>query len=97
VVGATVADLGGAPMATRMLGGFILVAFLFCLLLAWPGRRRWPPWLIGGLSVSVTGALTFSLMATAAWWIASLRSTTMALALGFVATAAIKDLVDPTR
>jgi len=26
-------------MATRMVGGFILVAFLFCILLAWPGPR----------------------------------------------------------
>jgi hypothetical protein len=97
VVGATIADLGGAPMATRMLGGFILVAFFFCLLLAWPGRRRWPPWLIGGLGISVSGALTFSLMPADAWWIASLRSGMMAMALSFVTTAAIKDLVDLSR
>jgi len=29
-------------MATRMVGGFILVAFLLCILLARPGRLRGP-------------------------------------------------------
>jgi len=48
-------------MATRMVGGFILVAFLLCILLAWPGRRRWPLWLIAGLCASVCAALTLSL------------------------------------
>ena len=28
-------DLGGWTLATRMVGGFILVAFLLCILLAW--------------------------------------------------------------
>src|SRR2546422_756668 len=53
-------------MATRMVGGFILVAFLLCLLLAWPGRRRWPFWLIAGLCTSICAALALSLTAAAA-------------------------------
>jgi len=55
-------------MATRMVGGFILVAFLLCLLLAWPGRRRWPLWLITGLCGSLCAALalTAGFLATAA-------------------------------
>ena len=90
-------DLGGAPMATRMVGGFILVAFLLCLLLAWPGRRRWPLWLIAGLCTSICAALTLSLTAAVAWFVAPLRLTTLALAAGFLATAAVRDLRDPLR
>ena len=88
-------DLGGAPTATRMVGGFILVAVLFCLLLAWPGRRRWPLWLITGLGGSICVALTLSLTAAEGWVNATLRLTTLVLAAGFVATAAVRDLRDP--
>jgi len=95
-VGAPI-DLGGAPMATRMVGGFILVAFFLCLLLAWPGRRRWPMWLISGLCTSLCAALTFSLTAAGGWWLAWIRLATLVLACGFLATAALRDLRDPLR
>jgi len=95
-VGAPI-DLGGAPMATRMVGGFILVAFLFCILLAWPGRRRWPLWLIAGLCSSLCAALALSLTGSADGLVASLRLTAMALAAGFLAAAAVRDLRDPLR
>ena len=90
-------DVGGAPMATRMVGGFILVAFLLCILLAWPGRRRWPVWLITGLCASLCAALAFSLSSAADWWLTWMRGATVALAGGFVATAAVRDLRDPLR
>ena len=90
-------DVGGAPMATRMVGGFILVAFLLCILLAWPGRRRWPLWLIAGLSASTCAALTVNLTAVEGWFAAPLRLTTLAVAAGFLATAALRDLRDPLR
>ncbi len=95
-MGATV-DLGGAPMATRMLGGFILVAFFLSLLLAWPGRRRWPIWLISGLCLSLTGSLVMSLLPSTAAWFSSMRTALVALAIGFVAAAALTDLRDPVR
>jgi hypothetical protein len=95
-VGAPI-DLGGAPMATRMVGGFILVAFLLCLLLAWPGRRRWPLWLIGGLCSSLCAALTLSLSDAAGWLVAPLRLTAVALAAAFLAAAAVRDVRDPLR
>ncbi len=95
-VGAPI-DLGGAPTATRMVGGFILVALLFCILLAWPGRRRWPLWLITGLGGSVCAALTLSLTAAAGWLVTSLRITALVLAAGFLAAAAVRDLRDPLR
>jgi peptidoglycan/LPS O-acetylase OafA/YrhL len=95
-VGAPI-DLGGAPMATRMVGGFILVAFLLCLLLAWPGRRRWPLWLIGGLCSSLCASLTLSLTDDAGWLVAPLRLTAVMLAAAFLAAAAVRDLRDPLR
>jgi hypothetical protein len=85
-------DLGGTPMATRMVGGFILVAFILCVLLAWPGRRRWPLWLIAGLSSSICAALTLSLTAASGWLVDSMRLATVALATGFLGTAAVRDL-----
>ena len=91
------ADLGGAPMATRMVGGFILVAFLFCLLLAWPGRRRWPVWLIGGLGGSVCAALVLAIAPVVGGWLDSMRAAAMSLAVLFVATATVRDLRDPGR
>jgi len=93
-VGAPI-DLGGAPMATRMVGGFILVAFLLCLLLAWPGRRRWPLWLITGLCGSLCAAL--ALTDSTGGPVAPLRLAAVALTTGFVATAAVRDLRDPLR
>ncbi len=90
-------DPGGAPMATRMVGGFILVAFLLCLLLAWPGRRRWPLWLIAGLCGSLCAALALSLIDSAGGLVASLRLGAVALTTGFLATAAVRDLRDPLR
>ena len=84
-------------MATRMVGGFILVAFLLCVLLAWPGRRRWPLWLIVGLCCSLCAALPLSLTDGADGLIASLRMTAVALAAGFLTTAAVRDLRDPLR
>jgi hypothetical protein len=90
-------DLGGAPMATRMVGGFILVAFLLCILLAWPGRRRWPLWLIAGLCASLCAALTLSLTQATGWVVPSLRLTALTLAASFLAAAALRDLRDPLR
>jgi hypothetical protein len=90
-------DLGGAPMATRMVGGFILVAFLLSILLAWPGRRRWPLWLIAGLSASLCAALTLSLSDATGWVVPPLRLTTLAVAAAFLAAAALRDLRDPLR
>ena len=90
-------DLGGTPMATRMVGGFILVAFLLCVLAAWPGRRRWPLWLSTGLCGSTCAALAFSLAASDGWLAGALRLTAVALAGGFLATAALRDLRDPLR
>lgn len=90
-------ELGGAPMATRMVGGFILVAFLLCILLAWPGRRRWPVWLITGLCASLCAALTLSLSAAAAWWLAWVRAGALATATAFLAAAAVRDLRDSLR
>ncbi|HET9849333.1 MAG TPA: hypothetical protein VFR68_12370 [Candidatus Dormibacteraeota bacterium] len=90
-------DLGGAPMATRMVGGFILVAFLLCILLAWPGRRRWPVWLITGLCGSMCAALAFSLSSADGWWLAWLRGVAVIAAAVLLATAAVRDLRDPSR
>ncbi len=84
-------------MATRMLGGFILVAFFLCLLLAWPGRRRWPLWLITGLCLSLTGSLAMSLLSYGDAWFTSVRTALVAMAIGFVAAAALTDLRDPVR
>jgi hypothetical protein len=80
-----------------MVGGFILVAFLLCMLLAWPGRRRWPLWLIAGLCSSLCAALTLSLTDATGWLVPSLRLTAVGLAAGFLAAAAVRDLRDPLR
>jgi len=93
-VGAPI-DLGGWTVATRMVGGFILVAFLLCILLAWPGRRRWPMWLISGLCSSLCAALALSLTDAGGWALASARLGTIGLASGFLTTAALRDLRDP--
>ena len=93
-MGATI-DPGGAPTATRMLGGFILVAFLLSVLLAWPGRRRWPMWLITGLSSSVTATLATSLVGAGNRWLAPLQSGLMLMAFAFLGAAAIRELRRP--
>jgi peptidoglycan/LPS O-acetylase OafA/YrhL len=80
-----------------MVGGFILVAFLLCILLAWPGRRRWPLWLIAGLCASLCAALALSLTAATGWVVPSLRLTALTLAASFLAAAALRDLRDPLR
>ncbi len=80
-----------------MVGGFILVAFLLCILLAWPGRRRWPMWLISGLCASLCAALALSLTVIGGWLLAWVRLATLALAVAFLATAAVRDLRDPLR
>jgi hypothetical protein len=84
-------------MATRMVGGFILVAFLLCILLAWPGRRRWPLWLIAGLCASLCATLTLSLTDAPGWVVPWLRLTALGLAACFLAAAALRDLRDPLR
>jgi hypothetical protein len=84
-------------MATRMVGGFILVAFLLGILLAWPGRRRWPLWLIAGLCASLCATLTLSLTDVPGWIVPSLRLTALGLAACFLAAAALRDLRDPLR
>lgn len=89
-------DVGGTPMATRMVGGFILVALLFCILLAWPGRRRWPVWLITGLCGSVSATLVISQADGTGWW-AWLRLAALVLAAGFCTAAVVRDLKDPLR
>ena len=84
-------------MATRMVGGFILVAFLLCMLLAWPGHRRWPIWLIAGTFGSTCAALTLAVALGpdgAFGWAGALA---VLLALGFVATAVVRELRDPLR
>ncbi|TMD40512.1 MAG: hypothetical protein E6I88_09500 [Chloroflexi bacterium] len=89
-------DAGGAPMATRMVGGFILVAFLLCILLAWPGQRRWPVWLITGICASTCAALALNAAdpgGQLAW--GSLLAALVAFA--FVLTAVALDLRKPLR
>ncbi len=96
-MGVVGADLGGTLTATRMVGGFILVAFLFSILLAWPGRRRWPWWLIGGLCASISGTLAFSLPGASRWWLDPIRPAAFGLAVTFLALATLRDLKDPGR
>src|SRR5256885_9198797 len=66
--------------------------FRSCLLLAWPGRRRWPLWLITGLCGSLCAALALSLTDSADGLLAPLRLAAVALTTGFLATAAVRDL-----
>jgi hypothetical protein len=80
-----------------MVGGFILVALLLCILLAWPGRRRWPLWLIGGLPGSVAVALAFAVTSlSSGWWLLA-KAAALAPALGFLALGTLRDLRDPLR
>jgi peptidoglycan/LPS O-acetylase OafA/YrhL len=80
-----------------MVGGFILVALLFCILLAWPGRQRWPWWLIAGLSTSVSAALALTLFLDPGGSVGSLQLAALGLAVAFIGTATVRDLRDPTR
>jgi peptidoglycan/LPS O-acetylase OafA/YrhL len=90
-------DAGGAPMATRMVGGFILVAFLLCILLAWPGQRRWPVWLITGICGSTCAALALSVASDADGGLAWGSLAAALVAFGFVLTAVALDLRDPVH
>jgi len=45
----------------------------------------------------VCAALALSLTPSTGWLIASVRLATLALATGFLATAAVRDLRDPLR
>jgi hypothetical protein len=76
-----------------MLGGFVLAALCLSLVVAWPGRRRWPWWLIIGLTLSVTVTLSFAstLGASSVLWIPS-----SAVSLGFIALAGLRDLSQNT-
>ena len=89
--------MGVASTATRMVGGFILVALLLCILLAWPGRRRWPLWLIGGLPTSVGVALAFTITSLSSGWWLWAKFAAVGAALGFVAVGTVRDLRDPSR
>jgi hypothetical protein len=80
-----------------MVGGFILVALLFCVLLAWPGRRRWPLWMIGGLCLSLCLALTASVTPGSDPLTRALQVGAVAAAGFFVAAATIRDLRDTAR
>lgn len=84
-------------MATRMVGGFILVAFLLCMLLAWPGQRRWPIWLIAGTFGSTSAALTLAVAMGPNAEFGWAGALAVLLALGFVATAVVRELRDPLR
>ncbi len=79
-----------------MLGGFVLAAFCVSLVVAWPGRRRWPWWLIVGLALSVTSTLALTLgprwSGRSLLWIPS-----AVISLGFIALAGFRDLRQPSR
>lgn len=78
-----------------MLGGFVLAAFCLSLVVAWPGRRRWPWWLIIGLTLSVTVTLALTLgppRSVEKLWIPS-----SIVSLGFIGLAGFRDLRDPSR
>ena len=89
-------DLGGA-LATRMVGGFILVALLFGILLAWPGRRRWPMWMIGGLCLSPCLALMASMSPGSDPFTRGLQVGAVVAAGFFVGAATLRDLRDTAR
>ena len=76
-----------------MLGGFVLAALCLSLVVAWPGRRRWPWWLIIGLTLSVTVTLAFASTLRASWllWMAS-----AVVSLAFIAVAGFRDLSQNT-
>lgn len=79
-----------------MLGGFVLAALCVSLVVAWPGRRRWPWWLIVGLAVSVTLTLALTLdpprSGLELLWIPSAL-----VSLAFIALAGFHDLRQPSQ
>jgi hypothetical protein len=79
-----------------MLGGFVLAALSMGMVVAWPGRRRWPWWLIVGLTASVTSTLALTLGRPTGWpqlvWVPSAL-----VSLGFITAAGVRDLRDPSR
>lgn len=83
--------------ATGALGGFVLVVFIFSLLLAWPKRQRWPWWLIGGLSLSVSSALALVSLGFRRGWINGLAAGGIALTALLTSVATVRDLRDPRR
>jgi hypothetical protein len=52
-------------------------------------------WLISGLCTSLCAALALNLTVSGGWWLVWGRLATVALAAGFLATAAVRDLRDP--
>ena len=82
-------------MATRMVGGFILVAFLLCILQAWPGQRRWPLWLSTGICTSTCAALMLSVGSDGSGLLGWVAVLAVVVALGFVLTAVVVDLRKP--
>jgi len=79
-----------------MLGGFVLAAFCVSAVVAWPGRRRWPWWLITGLALSITLTLALSLQPPSGrlplLWIPS-----AAISLTFIGLASVHDLRRSSR
>lgn len=79
-----------------MLGGFVLAAFCVSAVVAWPGRRRWPWWLIAGLALSITLTLALSLQPAGGplplLWIPS-----AAVSLAFIGLAGVHDLRRPSQ
>ena len=82
-------------MATRMVGGFILVAFLLCILQAWPGQRRWPVWLSGGICLSTCAALTVTIGADGGGLPSWAGLLAVVVAVAFVLTGVAMDLRKP--
>lgn len=81
-----------------MLGGFVLAALCVSLVVAWPGRRRWPWWLIIGLPISVTVTVTLALtLGPPRSWVDMLWIPSAVVSLGFIALACFRDLRDPSR
>lgn len=81
-----------------MLGGFILAALCLGMVVAWPGRRRWPWWLIIGLIISVTVTVTLALsLGPPRGWLDMLWIPSALVSLGFITLASVRDLCDPSR
>jgi 4-hydroxybenzoate polyprenyltransferase len=81
-----------------VLGGFVLAAVALSLVVAWPGRRRWPWWLILGLSISLTVTVGLALaLGPPRSWVEMLWIPSAIISLGFIALATFRDFRDPTR
>lgn len=79
-----------------MLGGFVLAAFCVSAVVAWPGRRQWPWWLIGGLALSVTLTLALT-MGPAPGRVGLLWIPSAVVSLAFIALAGVHGLRHPTQ